>query len=109
MPPLAIPDYRHRLRQGGEVVQHRFDLATSPHQRPLSPRSPLVKRVYADLQAKLLKNHAVSKTQALAYDVARFVWGQELAHGERPPWAKLREWWNERHPEEKQVKDYRPF
>jgi hypothetical protein len=69
-----------------------------------------VKRVYADLQSKLLKNHAASKTQALAYDVARFVWGQVLAHGERPPWTKLREWWNERHPEEKkQFKHYRTF
>jgi hypothetical protein len=34
-----------------------------------------VKRVYADLRAKLLKDQAVSKTQALAYDVARFVLG----------------------------------
>jgi hypothetical protein len=68
-----------------------------------------VKRVYEEQQRKLLADLAPPKTQALTYDVARFVWGQVLAHGgRRPRWEKLREWWNERHPDQ-QIKDYRMF
>ena len=69
-----------------------------------------VKRVYAEQQRKLLREHTPQKTQALAYDVARFVWGQVFSHGgRRPRWQKLREWWNERHPEEVRFGDYRAF
>ncbi len=68
-----------------------------------------VKRVYAEQQRKLLMNHGPPKTQALTYDVARFVWGQEFAHGKRPRWTKLREWWNQRHPEKMQFNDHSTF
>jgi hypothetical protein len=68
-----------------------------------------VKRAYEEQQRKVLANAAPQKTQSCAYDVARFVWGQVLAHGERPTWNKLREWWNQRHPEEMRFDDYRTF
>jgi len=67
-----------------------------------------VRRVYEEQQSKLLADTSPPKTQALTYDVARFVWGQELMHGGRPPWRKLCEWWNEHHPDQ-QIKDYRVF
>ncbi len=68
-----------------------------------------VKRVYAAQQRKLLRERTPQKTQALAYDVARFVWGQVFSHGgQRPRWEKLREWWNESHPDQ-QFSDYRVF
>lgn len=118
--------WSERHMRGGIIERHLARRIIEPHIEPIAytdgrlPRWVIrlhieawvpaedVKRVYAEQQRKLLTYPTPSQRQPLAYDVARFVWGQEFAHGGWPRWEKLREWWNERHPDQ-QFSDFRVF
>jgi hypothetical protein len=49
---------------------------------------------YRSMQRTLLSDPKPPQTQERAFDVARFVWENEIAHGQRPSWPELRERWN---------------
>jgi hypothetical protein len=68
-----------------------------------------VLRIYQDVRRKLLADHAPPKVQPRTYEVARFVWQQELVYGKRPSWPELCDRWNQRNPEQEHFKDWRAF
>jgi hypothetical protein len=53
-----------------------------------------VKETYSRLRQTFIEEQPQPKTQARTFQVAAFVWNQERAHGERPPWPVLCERWN---------------
>ncbi len=53
-----------------------------------------VMKAYRRMQQTLMAETEQPKTQARAYNVARFVWEQEKHYGQRPPWPVLCERWN---------------
>jgi hypothetical protein len=68
-----------------------------------------VMRIYQDERRKLLADQAPTKIQPRTYEVARFVWEQELLYSKRPSWPKLCDRWNRRNPEQEHFKDWRAF
>lgn len=67
-----------------------------------------VRGIYQLVRRDLLAVEADPKTQARTYNVARFVWEEELRCGERPSWPVLLERWNERYPDDR-FNDRRAF
>jgi hypothetical protein len=65
--------------------------------------------MYQNVRRKLLADHASPKVQPRTYEVARFVWEQELIHGKRLSWPKLCALWNHRNPERVHFNDWRAF
>jgi hypothetical protein len=68
-----------------------------------------VLRIYQDKQRKLIADHAPPKVHPRTYEVARFVWQQELNYGKRPSWPELCDRWNQRNPEKEHFEDWRAF
>jgi hypothetical protein len=66
-------------------------------------------RIYQNVRRKLLADHAPPKVPPRTYEVARFVWEQELIQGKRPSWPKLCDRWNQRNPELKPFTNWRAF
>ena len=54
-----------------------------------------VAKEYRRIQQTLMADPNPPRTQARAFNVARFVWEQEKLHGKRPPWPTMCERWNE--------------
>ena len=53
-----------------------------------------VMEAYRWMQQTMMAEPDPPKTQARAFNVARFVWEQEKQYGERPPWPIMCERWN---------------
>jgi hypothetical protein len=67
-----------------------------------------VLRAYRLMRGQLPRGTSLPKTPT-PLEVARFVWERERQNGyERPPWPKLLEQWNEKHPG-KRFENYRDF
>ena len=54
-----------------------------------------VAKEYRRIQQTLMADPNPPRTQARAFNVARFVWEQEKLHGKRPPWPTMCERWND--------------
>jgi hypothetical protein len=54
-----------------------------------------VARRFRTMQRTLMVDPDPPRTQARAYNVARFVWEVEVAYGERPSWPELCKLWND--------------
>jgi len=54
-----------------------------------------VARSFRTMQRTLMEDPNQPRTQARAFNVARFVWEVEAAHGERPSWPELCKLWND--------------
>jgi hypothetical protein len=54
-----------------------------------------VARSFRAMQRTLMVDSDQSRTQARAFNVARFVWEVEAAYGERPSWPELCKRWND--------------
>ena len=67
-----------------------------------------VMEAYRRMQRAMMVKPDPPKTQARAFNVARFVWEQEILEGTRPPWPVLCERWN-RFPLTRPFKDWRTF
>jgi hypothetical protein len=55
----------------------------------------VVARSFRAMQQTLMVDPDQPRTQARAYNVARFVWEVEAAYGERPSWPELCKLWND--------------
>ena len=53
-----------------------------------------VARSFRAMQRTLMVEPAQPKTRARAFNVARFVWEQEMAYGKRPTWPEMCKRWN---------------
>ena len=53
-----------------------------------------VMRNYRNMQRTMLSDPNPPKTQTRAFEVAQFVWEDELLYGERPPWKTMWKRWN---------------
>ena len=54
-----------------------------------------VAKEYRRIQQTMMADPNPPRTQARAFNVARFVWEQEKIHGKRPPWPTMCERWND--------------
>jgi hypothetical protein len=54
-----------------------------------------VARAFRTMQRTLMVDPGQPRTQARAFNVARFVWEVEAAYGERPSWPELCRLWND--------------
>jgi hypothetical protein len=54
-----------------------------------------VARSFRAMQRTLMVDSDQPRTQARAYNVARFVWRMQAALGERPPWPEMCKRWND--------------
>jgi hypothetical protein len=67
-----------------------------------------VARSFRTMQQTLMDDPNQPRTQARAFNVARFVWEVEAAHGERPSWPELCKLWND-FPMTSPFEDWRDF
>jgi hypothetical protein len=67
-----------------------------------------VARSFRAMQRTLMADPNQPRTQARAFNVARFVWEVEAAHGERPSWPELCKLWND-FPMTTPFEDWRDF
>jgi hypothetical protein len=67
-----------------------------------------VARSFRAMQRTLMDDSNQPRTQARAFNVARFVWEVEAAHGERPSWPELCKLWND-FPMTTPFEDWRDF
>jgi hypothetical protein len=63
---------------------------------------------YRQMQRTMMAEPDQPRTQARAFNVARFVWEQERFYGERPPWPVMCERWNN-YPLTRPFKNWRDF
>jgi hypothetical protein len=68
-----------------------------------------VRSIYQHVQRDLLVEDACPKTHPRTFNVARFVWAEELRHGKRPSWPVLFERWKEQNPGDESFEDWRAF
>ena len=67
-----------------------------------------VTKSYSRMQRNMMAKPNPPRTKSRAFNVARFVWEQEMLEGSRPPWPVLCERWN-RFPLTRPFKDWRIF
>ena len=67
-----------------------------------------VARRFRTMQRTLMVDPDPPRTQARAYNVARFVWEVETAYGERPSWPEMCKLWNDS-PMTRPFEDWRDF
>jgi hypothetical protein len=68
-----------------------------------------VRSIYQHVQRDLLAEDSYPKTHPRTFNVARFVWEEELRHGKRQSWPVLFERWKEQNPDDKSFKHWRAF